>query len=77
MKLKAGESFLVCVQKNPLGISVQNRDGERFTFLLTGDLAKEMALALLNIPMVGEGFDELAEQEALRRLEARRQAASN
>jgi hypothetical protein len=77
MRIVAGEPILFSLQKDPLAFVVQNADGQQMTFCLPVKTAREIALAFLNIPEVGQGFEQIAEAEVIRRLQLRQLAAIN
>ncbi len=77
MRIEAEEPIMFRLQKDPLALAFENASGEAITFPLTIRTAQELAMALLSITEVGRDFDCRAEEEVIRRLNARHAAAAN
>ena len=56
MKIKEDEPVLFQLQADPLAFVLQNAGGETITLTLPPRIAREIALQLLNIPEVANGF---------------------
>ena len=77
MTLRPGELVLFKISKDPLALIIQNARGEEITFPLSAKTAGEMARALLRHREVGGLFDEIAEQQAIQKIQARQSVAAN